>query len=253
MPFQGVNSGSIPDRATRKGCNQNKMQPSAVRESAIALRSSGLTYGEIRKVLNISKSTLSTWLKKLELPPEAQRLLAKKDRIGIKALAKFNIDRTEKIKIENQDIIELYSREVGKMSNKELMLVGAALYWGEGYKNFGKPSSAHVSFANSDPSMVKVFMRFITEVLKVAVNQVRAKAMLHPNISSSGAINFWHSVTGIPKENFKAYIVLSRASRKIRPKNLLPYGTLQILIGKRQEFFKIKGLIEGIIKSIEIS
>ncbi len=73
--------------------------------------------------------------------------------------------------------------------------------------------------------------------------------MIYPNINPQEAIDYWQDITKIPKENFRYNIAVSRASQGKRPKHLLPYGTLQIRINGRREFFKIKGLIDGIIKA----
>jgi orotate phosphoribosyltransferase-like protein len=42
---------------------------------AIEFRKDGLSYGDIRKRLNVSKSTLSFWLKSITLSPELRKKL----------------------------------------------------------------------------------------------------------------------------------------------------------------------------------
>jgi orotate phosphoribosyltransferase-like protein len=51
-----------------------------LQSEAIKLRKAGLSYGEIRKKLNVAKSTLSLWLKSIPLTPEQKaRLYTKKN------------------------------------------------------------------------------------------------------------------------------------------------------------------------------
>lgn len=224
-------------------------------QKALDLRLQGKTYGEIRKLFDIPKSTLSVWFKKLSLSVSAKKVLEIKRRKGFLLLGEFNKQRTQGIEEENTAIVGEYVSKVGNLSKRELMLLGAALYWAEGYKNFGdgirnkKKVYPHISFSNSDPSMIIIFLRFLKEILQISKEKVWARAMLYPGIDPTKAITYWQKVTGLPLKNFRYYIALSRASSGKRPKNLLPYGTLQLRIQSRPDFFKIKGLIDGIIQA----
>lgn len=74
--------------------------------------------------------------------------------------------------------------------------------------------------------------------------------MIYPKINAESAIDYWQTISKIPRENFRCQVALSRASQQKRSKHLLLYGTLQLRVNSRQEFFKIKGLIDGIIQTI---
>jgi len=71
---------------------------------------------------------------------------------------------------------------------------------------------------------------------------------IHPNIKEQSVINFWAKVTDIPKERFRITHQISRASKRKRPVNSLPYGTLRLNVNSRQKFQQIKGWIEGLIR-----
>ena len=73
--------------------------------------------------------------------------------------------------------------------------------------------------------------------------------MIYPNINPQKSINYWQNVTKIPIENFRTQMAISRSSQGKRPWNLLPNGTVQVRVSKRQDFFKIRGLIDGIIRA----
>jgi len=222
-------------------------------QKALELRLEGKTYGEIRKLFKIPKSTLSGWFSKLELGDKAKKLLSKKQGNGLLALGEFNKARTIAIKNENEEIRETFEKQVYNLNTKELALIGAALYWGEGYKNFTfnkKTRYPYLSFGNSDPQMILVFIYFMERILKIPRNQIRTQIMIYPGIKPEEAISYWQAITKIPKENFRCQVAISRASQGKRPKHLLPYGTLQLRVSKRREFFKIRGLIDGIIKSL---
>ncbi len=216
------------------------------------MRSEGMSYGEIRKVFGIPKSTLSGWLKNLEVNGKAKVVLQKKQRKGLLMLAQFNKERTALIKGENEQIRKEHSDLINNLSERDMMIIGAALYWGEGYKNFGlkRGGYPHVEFGNSDPEMILVFMVFLQKFLGISKKKIKCQVMIYPATNPSIAVDYWQRLTKIPKENFRYQVALSRSSQQKRPKNMLPHGTLQLRVSRRQEFFKIRGLIDGIIKSI---
>lgn len=219
-------------------------------QAALALRLEGKTYGEIRGIFQIPKSTLSGWFSNLKISNKAKKILESKKKNGYYKLVEFNKIRTINIHKENEDIRKSYESRINKLNNRELMILGAALYWGEGYKNFNQRKNVYpyVCFGNSDPCMLKVFITFLEKSLKINRDRIKCQAMIYPGINPQKAIHYWQSVTQIPVENFRTQLAVSRASQGKRPWNILPYGTLQLRVSKRQEFFKIRGLMDGIIK-----
>lgn len=199
-----------------------------------------------------SKGTLSYWFKNLELSNKAKKKLENNIRLATeRGLLSFNKERTERIIKENETIRMDYLNRIKNLNERDLAILGAALYWGEGQKSFNRIGGGYpyLSFSNSDPYMILVFLKFIKEILKIPHSKLIAIAMIYPNYSSEKSIKYWHTLTGIPTERFRSYKALSRASQGKRPKNLLPYGTLQLRVHSRQEFFKIRGLMDGIIKA----
>lgn len=219
-------------------------------KTALEYRLIGKTYGEIKSALGVPKSTLSNWFSTLKLPRSAQIVLKEKSGRGLLALGKFNRTRTELIHAENEKTRNTFEENVGSITKRELMLIGAALCWGEGYKNFNnsRKSYPYLSFSNSDPAMIKTFLKFTENILDIPHDKIVAAAMIYPGLNQTHAINYWHSVTNIPKEKIRYYRALSRASSQKRPKKLLPYGTLQLRVNHRLNFFKVKGLIDGIVR-----
>lgn len=218
-------------------------------QKALELRLQGQTYGEIRSLFGIPKSTLSNWFSRLKIGRKAQKTLESKRKNGYLKLIEFNKIRTINIKKENESIRKEYESKVGELNNRELLILGAALYWGEGYKNFNLKSGAYpyICFGNSDPKMIVVFMNFLERILNIPKSRMTGQVMIYPSLNPSASMNYWHRITKIPKERIRYQVALSRANQNKRPKNLLPYGTFQIRVSQRQEFFKIRGLIDGLI------
>ena len=113
-------------------------------EKAIALRMTGKSYNEIAKDLGVWKSSLSYWLRNMELPRQAAKILEKKSNYPKEKFAEYNKLKHERVIIENKEIKEAFSNRIKSISDYDLLLIGAALYWGEGYKNF-KGGSQYIS------------------------------------------------------------------------------------------------------------
>lgn len=218
------------------------------REQATELRLQGKSYGEIMKVLDISsKGTLSYWFRDLELPVAARKRLQKNIEIAQeKGLFAFNEKRTRAIEEESEQIVKQARAEISSLSKRELMLIGASLYWGEGVKKSKSARYPSIKFSNSDPKMVEVFLCYLRDVLEVDDTKMRPGIIVHPNIDPEVALDFWAVLTMLQRETFWVSVAVSRASKHKRPINSLPYGTFHVRVSGRRLFCRIKGHIEGI-------
>ena len=214
------------------------------KETAVCLREKGKSYNEINKLLGVPKSTLSIWLKGIEISPEAKRELWNDGRRKwAENFAIYNKKRSE-IALEsarfNQNVA---SRTIGHLTKRELLLVGAALYWAEG----DKKDRWNIRFCNSDPAIIKVMMDFFKKICYVKKNKFRAEIQIHPNIVEKETKVYWSKITGIPTSQFiKTQIAISKSSKFKRPANKLPYGTLRIKISDINLVNKLKGWILGL-------
>ena len=218
------------------------------RSRAIQLRLSGKSYNEIRKILGVSsKGTISSWLSGLELTAAAKKKLrANIQRAYDRGLQKFNTVRSSRIRAENMEARQKGAGVIGKLSRRELTLVGASLYWGEGTKNTSRPSSPSLSFANADPKMIRIFMRFIREIIGVPNDRIRAGIHIYPSIDDQEAREYWARITKLPIGRFFLVRQVSKASKGLRDPRLLPFGTMVVRVNDRRTFHKVCGMIEGL-------
>ncbi|OGY10099.1 MAG: hypothetical protein A2700_02825 [Candidatus Blackburnbacteria bacterium RIFCSPHIGHO2_01_FULL_44_64] len=111
------------------------MAKSSLRLEAIELRKQGQSIKEIAQNLQVTKSSVSAWVKDVLLN-EAQ-FLALQARIteGRKRSRLLNSLNWQKRRLE---LAKLYKNEgikrLGTLSKKELLVAGITLYWGEGSK-----------------------------------------------------------------------------------------------------------------------
>lgn len=85
---------------------------------------------------------------------------------------------------------------------EKLRLAGIMLYWAEGSRG-----DSTVDFANSDPKMVQLFLKFLREICGVSDKRIRIYLYTHDNQNLEELIKYWRNITGIPKSQFtKPYV-----------------------------------------------
>lgn len=220
---------------------------------AYKLRAQGRSYNEISKLLEIPKSTLSTWFAGIELSEEAkERIKRRVHEKSTLSLINRNVAQTRQAEQRAGEIRGLATREIGKLNRRELMLIGTALYWAEGYKRpivrGGKMRTYHpVSLTNSDPRLIFVFLKFIRDICKINDDKIEASLRYFEHQDEAYLLNFWKNLTRLPSSRFKkSYSSVSISSQRKRPHNILPYGVLQIRVSSTSLYHKIMGWIEGL-------
>lgn len=225
------------------------------KNQALKLRLLGKSYNQITAALGVPKSTLAGWFTGLELSAKAKVLLQKRVAEGsVAGLIKRNKLQTHLAQQKAKVIRNEAEKEIGTLSKKELLILGSALYWGEGYKRAiiknGKERTYHpVSLSNSDPKLVVIFLKFLRDICIVDESKIHAGLRIYQHQNSEHLLNYWSALTKIPKERFeKFYYGVSKSSLGKRPFNILPYGTIQIRINSTALYHKIMGWIEGLAK-----
>lgn len=216
------------------------------KQKATELRKQGLSYREILEQIPVAKSSLSLWLKSVKLEEsQKQRLTDKKLASALRGAQKvkeLRIAHTKEIKDEARV-------QIGELSKRELWLIGISLYWAEGSKE-KEHGSTKVLFSNSDPYMVKVFIRWLLEIIKLPKEKIIFNVVLHENNKHrlEEVNNYWLKHTGFPKINF-GNIYFKKNIVKTKRKNIGEnyFGLLRVLVKESSTLNrKIQGWIEGI-------
>lgn len=216
------------------------------RQQAIELRLSGKSYGDIRKMLGVrSKGTLSLWFKHLELTKDAkEKLRVNIDKATKRKLLAFNAERTVRIKKENESARASGYAQIGSLSKRDLLILGSALYWGEGTKTHGERSYIPLAFTNSDPKMITAFLRFARNTLEVPEAKFGGGINIYEGMDENRVRLFWSKQTQIPKDRLYVSRQVSKAGKGIR--KTLPFGTMSIRIHDRLLFNRVMGMIDAL-------
>ena len=212
------------------------------RKRSIELRRLGWSVGAIAKQVKCSKSSVLRWVRDIPLTAtQIERLESNQERGRATAAAHPNSPKAVWARIR-RDTMEAATSQISlKCSPYLLKTLGSGLYWAEGYK----AGRNMVNFSNSDPSMIKLMMRFFREICQVPSLKFRGVVNIHPHLDREKAKKFWSRVSGIPLQQFHSVqLAVSKASQQKR--DTLPLGTFRIVVCDTRLQSRIKGWIGGI-------
>lgn len=217
------------------------------KEKARILRKKGFSYSEILKEISVSKSTLSLWLRSIGLAKEQKQRLTEK-RLAA-ALRGAKAKKEQRLAI-TKEIKDRARKEVGRLSKRELWLIGTALYWAEGAKQKDHNVSQKVRFSNSDPTMIRVFLKWIRDICGISRSEITFRIALHETAIDrlTEVKKYWSNITGFPINNFQR-IDWKKNKINTKRKNIgnKYYGLLNVYIESSTNLNrKIDGWIEGI-------
>tara|TARA_Y100001935_G_scaffold247788_1_gene244130 strand:+ start:342 stop:1013 length:672 start_codon:yes stop_codon:yes gene_type:complete len=207
------------------------------KRKARELRRRGLSLNEIKNKVKASKSSVSIWVRDIELTEEQLKQLKN---YGQKKAGEAN----RKNALLKRKQYQLEGRELARQkANEPLFVGGLMLYWAEGAK-----SRSQADFTNSDLEMHKYYMKFLR---KYFPNQ-KLSACINCYIdihNYENILDYWSSNLGLDKSIFtKPQINNSpkSSSKKSQRKQKLPFGTLKIRFTDVRTLQQFYGAIQEI-------
>jgi transcriptional regulator with XRE-family HTH domain len=221
------------------------MAKSKERLKALKLRRKGESIKSIAKQLGVSVGSVSVWCRGVVLTEDQTKKLEQqgKDPFYGKRM-EYAIARRKTLDAKINRLRTEGVRQVGALNSRELFLVGIALYWSEGFK---KDSQA--GFANSNPEMIKLFIKWLNESCGYTSDDLLLRLTI--NIShkhrEEGIKEYWSHVTKVPVEVFGKTFYQNVKWQKIYENPNEYYGVLRVKVRRSTDFLrKIHGWIEGL-------
>lgn len=217
------------------------------RNQAVALRKTGATYNEILKKVPVAKSTLSLWLREVSLAKrQKQRLTAKRRAAQLRGGA---VRHEQRLRI-TESIHGSAIAEVSRLTKRELLLIGAVMYWAEGTKEKSYGNAGGVDFSNTDPLMITFFIRWLTYCCEVPSSAIYANLYIHEfqRQRTAQALEFWVHGSSLRREQIRK-IYFKKHNPKSRRHNFSEnyYGTLRVRVIRSSGLMrKIAGWVKGI-------
>lgn len=196
------------------------------RSKAIDLRLKGYSYSQIKQELNLSKATLSAWLADYPLTPDRIKELRDWNPRRIE-----NFSNTMRLKREQKYLAALgkVKVDIGELSQRDLFIGGFFLYWAEG----GKTRASSVALGNTDPSMLKVFIKWL-ELLGVSKSDLKIKLHLYKDMDIEKEISFWQKELGVGRHQFKKSYIKDSLLSGLTYKNGFGHGTCNVIADRTE-------------------
>lgn len=175
---------------------------SDLKSEAIKLRRQGKSLPLINKQLGIPKSTLSSWLKNVELSVDQKNKLETDRKNALvkarsKAVISHNHAKAQRIKIsENQGRDLLNKIDYTNINITELAL--ALLYLGEGTK-----AQDETGMGSSDPVILNFFVTCLRTIYKIPEDKIKCELHLRADQDPNRMLEFWSKELSVSKQNFR--------------------------------------------------
>ncbi|MFA5791429.1 MAG: hypothetical protein WC884_00085 [Candidatus Paceibacterota bacterium] len=171
-----------------------------VKETAKKMRVSGASLDDISKKLDVTKSTLSFWCKDIILTESAIKKIKTKGKMkSIRGLLRYSElkrkDRMQRNILNKKEGMVM----LGSLSDRDILMVGLGLYWGEGYKY----ENGEFGFTNSNPLMIRFYFKWLklwniekdSLIFRLTLNEFFRK-------EESSIKSFWINFLNVKNEQF---------------------------------------------------
>lgn len=213
----------------------------------IKLRKEGFSIRKIERRLGIPRSTLSGWLRNIELSQKQKEKLTwdwKKALVKArkKAVLWHNAQKEKRLKLAKEQALKTVE-DIDITDKKVLELALAILYMGEGTKK-----KVETSMGNSDPLILKFFLATLKGLYDFDLRKIKCQLNLRADQNPEKMKRFWSKELGIPINNF-GYVNLDK--RTVGSKTYPHYkGVCYVLCGNVAIQRKLTYLSEIFCKKI---
>lgn len=217
------------------------------KKRARKLRQKGESIKGIAKRLKVSPASVHKWCRNIRLTSFQRQKLDQRAFNALQKGRKKAAQHQRQKRLEELRELKLKGiKKIGNLDKREFFIAGVALYWAEGFKK-----DSRLGFANSDPKMVKFFLKWLIES-GVPKKDIRLRVGL--NISHRSRAEevekYWSKLTGIPLSQFqKPFFQNFKWKKKFKEPEKY-FGVLRIRANKQRRLFReIHGYIEGLKKN----
>jgi hypothetical protein len=183
-----------------------------LKPKATSLRRQGKSIRYIEKNLSIPRSTLSGWFKNIKLTTSQYKLLNDKHKNALIKARKLAILWHNKQKLNRLKFAEDQADNVLKKinnKNETIELALALLYLGEGFKK-----SPRTGMGNSDPLLLKFFLKIILNVYKINIKNISCELHIRADQNPKSIKKYWAKELSLPLNKFKSISIDKRTIGK---------------------------------------
>ncbi|GLY03381.1 helix-turn-helix domain-containing protein [Actinoplanes sp. NBRC 101535] len=245
----GVSNGTLTDWLRGIEPPEWTRRPNAkddVRREAVTLREEGWSINDIAARLGVAKSTAFRWVGHVPLDPDAERAQEKR-KLAEKRIAgrwdDYRADRDQR----QAEIWGQAARDVGALSDRDVLLLGAVAYWCEGSKSKPWARYDRLTFINSDADLLALHLRFL-RLGGYRPDELAYRLQIHETADADAATDWWCRRLGVPRSRFRKPTIKKHVPETRRANVGDDYhGCLVIDAPKSREFY---WRMEGVMRAV---
>jgi predicted transcriptional regulator len=193
-------------------------------EQAIQFRKRGFTYGEISKIVGVSKSTVSNWVSKKAFSKKVRIDNAERAaRDNVKRIGLVNKARAAERKSKYLEALHTAETEYKHYKKDPLFASGLMAYVCAGDQT--QPSRIRLS--SSDPFVHKVFVQFAGAYLGIKKEEFTIWLLLYADLNEKKCLQLWSKKTKLSLAQFQKSQFIAQKSKS----TALQHGTGNTIIG----------------------
>ena len=214
-----------------------------LRERARALRQAGWTYPRIARELGVSKSSCSLWLRDLDHPAPSLEGQARRT-AAIRASAARQLEARE---VEREATKQQVASFLGEIRSRDLVIALAVSYWCEGVKDKPWSRREHLSWMNSDPVLVRLFLEGL-RLLDVDDGRLRLRLNIHESADEGDALAWWAGELDWPVDAFQRTTFKRHNPRTVRKNTGDSYhGCMVVSVLQSKHLYRV---LDGIVRGL---
>jgi hypothetical protein len=219
-----------------------------LKEQAVSLRRAGKSRREIMEILGpMSNATLNDALR--EEPPErAGPGYAESRRRAATGAQRYWAAERPAREAARAAVSTAAAADIGALTAREIVIAGAIAYWCEGAKSKPYRTSEQIRFINSDPGLIRFFLKFL-EQAGVSRERLRFCVHIHHSADAEAAVRYWAGVAGADPAQFYRTVLKRHEPRTAWPDVQADYhGCLQVSVtGSAALYREISGWARGVM------
>jgi hypothetical protein len=190
------------------------------------LRKKGFSINELVTKLSIPKTTVWHHIHDVKVS-QKYILILKGKRGGGAKRKRINLEKARK-----------YAQKLLQSSARELSIIIAMLYWGEGSKK-------RCEFINFDGRIIETYLIVLRDIFNIQEEFIKPTMRIYSGMNRKECLNYWSRITKIPRHKF--IIRFNDGGTKGRTK----YGMCRITVKKGGNVLKlIQLLIDQVFENI---
>lgn len=188
----------------------------------------------------MSKSSVSLWVRDMPRPERLTEEACRKR--SSETFSKYWASEQPLREAARQADVRAAEAEIGQLNDREVLIAGAIAYWCEGSKSKPYRRIDQVAFINSDPALIRFFMRFLA-VAGVERERLACRLYIHESADIDAAQRFWLDVTGLEPTQFARPTVKRHQPTTVRKNTGNEYhGCLRVNVRRSTRLYRT---IEG--------